>query len=89
MHEKGIVFETVKTVEESLIGQYLVILYDGQPYPGVVLDVDEDDVKFKVFHFINIIYKLLFSKLNKSRSEPGNAPRIGIGHREVVCQKYL
>ena len=21
--------------------------------------------------------------------EPGNAPRIGIGHREVVCQKYL
>ena len=27
------------------------------------------------------------NKLNKSRSEPGNAPRIGIGHREVVCQK--
>ena len=26
---------------------------------------------------------------NKSRSEPGNAPRIGIGHREVVCQKKL
>jgi len=25
--------------------------------------------------------------LNKSRSEPGNAPRIGIGHREVVCRK--
>ena len=24
---------------------------------------------------------------NKSRSEPGNAPRIGIGRREVVCQK--
>ena len=24
---------------------------------------------------------------DKSRSEPGNAPRIGIGHREVVCQK--
>ena len=23
---------------------------------------------------------------NKSRSEPGNAPPIGIGHREVVCQ---
>ena len=22
---------------------------------------------------------------NKSRSEPGNAPRIGFGHREVVC----
>jgi len=21
------------------------------------------------------------------KQEPGNAPRIGIGHREVVCQK--
>ena len=29
------------------------------------------------------------TKENKSRSEPGNAPRIGIGHREVVCQKQL
>ena len=27
------------------------------------------------------------TEVNKSRSEPGNAPRIGIGHREVVCQK--
>ena len=25
------------------------------------------------------------SAYNKSRSEPGNAPRIGIGHKEVVC----
>jgi len=65
LQEKGIVLETVTTVEESLIGRYLVILYDGQPYPGVVLDVDEDDVEVKVFHFINIIYKLLFSKLKK------------------------
>jgi len=24
---------------------------------------------------------------NKSRFEPGNAPRIGIGHIEVVCKK--
>jgi len=24
---------------------------------------------------------------NKSLAEPGNAPQIGIGHREVVCQK--
>jgi len=30
-----------------------------------------------------------FGEHNKSRSEPGNAPRIGIGHREVVCQKKL
>jgi len=37
------------------------------------------------FHFsfrVNIIHNK-----NKSRSEPGNAPRIVIGHKEVVCQK--
>jgi len=27
------------------------------------------------------------SNSNKSWLEPGNAPRIGIGHIEVVCQK--
>ena len=32
-------------------------------------------------------YTLSHSDKNKSRSEPGNAPRIGIGLREVVCQK--
>ena len=32
-------------------------------------------------------YSMLVLNKNKSRSEPGNAPRIGIGHREVVCQK--
>jgi len=32
-------------------------------------------------------WPLTLSQNNKSRSEPGNAPRIGIGHREVVCQK--
>jgi len=32
-------------------------------------------------------YSKPVSNKNKSRSEPGNAPRIGIGHREVVCQK--
>jgi len=33
------------------------------------------------------VIDLLLQNSNKSRSEPGNAPRIGIGHREVVCQK--
>jgi len=54
-------------VEESLTGRYLIVLYDGLPYPGEVIYmyVDEDDVEVKVFNFINIIYKLLFSKLKK------------------------
>jgi len=29
----------------------------------------------------------VMSEINKSRSEPGNAPQIGIRHREEVCQK--
>jgi len=33
------------------------------------------------------LFTICYELQNKSRSEPGNAPRIGIGHREVVCQK--
>ena len=33
------------------------------------------------------IFQNISLNIYKSRSEPGNAPRIGIGHREVVCQK--
>ena len=67
MQETWIVFfKTVTTVEDSVIGRYLVVLYDGLPYPEEVIDVDVDDVEVNVFNFINIIYKLLFSKLNKN-----------------------
>ena len=36
---------------------------------------------------VSILFCVCDTNVNKSRSEPGNAPRIGIGHREVVCQK--
>lgn len=35
-------------VEGSLIGKYAVVKYDGRPFPGVILDVDEDDLEVKV-----------------------------------------
>ena len=38
---------------------------------------------------VRVGFRVLNPIKNKSRSEPGNAPRIGIGHSEVVCQKYL
>ena len=36
------------TLDEDLIGQYIVVEYDGLPYPGEVMDVDEDDLEVKV-----------------------------------------
>jgi len=27
--------------------------------------------------------------LKQEPVKPGNAPRIGIGHREIICQKWL
>jgi len=46
-------------------------------------------LKYCLIHyfFINLNIPRLHYLQNKSRSEPGNAPRIGNGHREVVCQK--
>ena len=35
-------------ISEALIGQYVVVKYDGLPYPGVVMDVDETDLEVKV-----------------------------------------
>ncbi|KAL4230325.1 hypothetical protein ACF0H5_010708 [Mactra antiquata] len=37
-------------VDETLIGKHVVVLYDGLPYPGVVKDVDENDIEVKVMH---------------------------------------
>ncbi|WAR22139.1 hypothetical protein MAR_016113 [Mya arenaria] len=42
----------VDTVDESLIGQFCMVLYDGIPYPGKVLDVDESDLHVQVMHRI-------------------------------------
>jgi len=42
---------------------------------------------FAFISFICLLPVVTENTQNKSRSEPGNASRIGIGHREVVCQK--
>ena len=42
-------------------------------------------LNIKLIHMAS--YFKLTLNINKSWSEPGNAPRIGIGHREVDCQK--
>lgn len=35
-------------VEESLVGNYVVVEYDGIPYPGIILGVDENELDVKV-----------------------------------------
>ena len=32
----------------GLLGQYIVVRYDSVTYPGIVLDIDEEDVEDKV-----------------------------------------
>ena len=36
----------------TLLGQYVAVLYDGKPYPGVVLDYDEQDIQVSCMHQI-------------------------------------
>lgn len=40
--------ETVSTVDEAMVGRYVVVLYDKKPFPGVIQAADEDDIEVKV-----------------------------------------
>ena len=45
----------VDVIEESLIGQNCVVNYDGLPYPGIVMDVDEENgIEAKVMNKIGV-----------------------------------
>lgn len=37
----------IEELNETLIGQYCVIEYDGLPYPGLILDIDEDTAEVR------------------------------------------
>ena len=34
------------------MSRFCVVEYDGRPYPGVIEDVDEDDLEVKTMHLI-------------------------------------
>ena len=38
--------------DESLIGKWCVVSYDQKPYPGIIENVDEDEIEVKVMHNI-------------------------------------
>ena len=50
----------VACVDEDLIGKYVVVCYDGLPFPGIILDVDEEDLEVKVQLLFNKSFLLLF-----------------------------
>lgn len=41
-----------RSIESKLVGQMCVVLYDDIPYPGVVQNVDDNDVEVQVMHTI-------------------------------------
>lgn len=41
-----------KSIDSQLVGKWCVVLYDDIPYPGVVQNVDDDDVEVEVMHKI-------------------------------------
>ena len=36
--------------DDTLIDKYVVVTYDGHPYPGIITDEDNDEVKVKCMH---------------------------------------
>ena len=41
---QGLVFQAVQS-DQSLIGEWCVVLYDGKPYPGKIEDTDEGSLE--------------------------------------------
>ena len=41
---------TLECLDENLVGKWVVVLYDALPYPGVIQDVDADEIEVKVLH---------------------------------------
>ncbi|XP_053375375.1 uncharacterized protein LOC128547264 [Mercenaria mercenaria] len=45
-------FSGILDIDNSHIGQYCVVSYDGRPYPGIIQDVDTTDFELNVVHFV-------------------------------------
>jgi hypothetical protein len=39
-------------IDESLKDQFCVVTYDGSPFPGIIVDVDDSEVEVNVMHRI-------------------------------------
>lgn len=48
-NEESVLGEVVD-FDETLKGQYCVVTYDGQPYPGIIHDVDDEEIEVMVMH---------------------------------------
>ena len=41
-----------EVIDESLISKWCVVIYDGLPYPGIVQDVDDNELEVKTMNKI-------------------------------------
>jgi hypothetical protein len=39
-------------LDESVVNKYCVVEYDGSPYPGKIVDVDDETVEVTVMHSV-------------------------------------
>ncbi|XP_045199124.2 uncharacterized protein LOC123553489 [Mercenaria mercenaria] len=50
--EGTVEFKGILDIDRKHIGQYCVVSYDGQPYPGIIQDVDSTDIEVNVMHSV-------------------------------------
>lgn len=49
-----VMLNTTPEITMSLVGEWCVVCYDGEAYPGVVQDVDEESVQVKTMSIIGV-----------------------------------
>ena len=52
MTKGSTVLVKVDSINEALVSWYCVVFYDNKPYPGIIQDVDKDEVEVKTMHSI-------------------------------------
>lgn len=65
-----------KSIDSQLVGKWCVVLYDDIPYPGVVQNVDDDDVEVQVMHKIG----------NNQYFWPMIPDRLWYNHSQIICE---
>lgn len=79
-----------QSVDSHLVGKWCVVNYDDVPYPGVVQNVDDDDIEVQVMHKIGsnryfwpMMPDILWYKHSQMLCEISEPSKVGTRHYQL------
>jgi hypothetical protein len=79
-----------QSVDSQLVGKWCVVKYDDVPYPGIVQNVDDDDIEVQVMHKIGnnryfwpLMPDILWYKHSQLLCEITEPTKVGTRHYQL------